>query len=138
MSSFVVDASVAVKWVVAERDSEAAVRLAEHDLLAPELLIVEAGNALWSKGRRGELSDVEAADRLEALLVMPVLLVPSPGLAARALDLALGIGLTVYDALYLALAQARGVPLVTADRRLLALAREGLADDGVAIGLDEI
>ena len=138
MSTFVVDASVAVKWVVAEADSDAATRLARHDLLAPELMLIEAGNALWSKARRGELSDTEAEERLEALVAMPVLLIPSSRLAGRALDLALRLGHTVYDGLYVALARVRGVPLVTADLRLTRTVRECLHEAGVVITLDEL
>ena len=53
----VVDASVAVKWLVEEEDSEAADRLLEqrHELFAPRLMASEVGNALWRKVRMGEL-----------------------------------------------------------------------------------
>ena len=43
----VVDASVAVKWVLPERDSAPAVALRGTDaLIAPSIVIAEIGNAL--------------------------------------------------------------------------------------------
>jgi predicted nucleic acid-binding protein len=45
----VVDASVAVKWVVPEADSERAELLLDHGLIAPDLLLP---NAPTSSGRR--------------------------------------------------------------------------------------
>ena len=57
--TFVVDASVAVKWLVNEQASEAAHRLlnSEERLVAPDFIVVEVGNVLWKKLRRGELTD---------------------------------------------------------------------------------
>ena len=49
----VVDASVALKWVIQEDGSEAAEALLRQEpLLAPDLLIVECANVLWVKTRR--------------------------------------------------------------------------------------
>jgi predicted nucleic acid-binding protein len=55
---FVVDASLVVKWFVPEVHSEAARRWLEasHDYIAPDLVFPEAGNAIWKKIRRRELS----------------------------------------------------------------------------------
>lgn len=56
----VVDASVAVKWLIEEPASELADRLLDddHDLLAPELLLAEVLNAAWRRQRQG---DIDAA-----------------------------------------------------------------------------
>lgn len=56
--SWVVDASVAVKWVIPEVLSDAAdrVRDGEDDILAPDLLLVEVANALWRKTTVKDLS----------------------------------------------------------------------------------
>ena len=58
----VVDASVAVKWLVAEEDSEAADRLLAggDDLHAPRLMASEIANALWRKARTGEIGQGQA------------------------------------------------------------------------------
>ena len=70
----VVDASVAVKWLVAEQDSPAAVRLIEagHELHAPRLLAAEVTNVLWRKARIGELERRDASPLTGAVPDMPV------------------------------------------------------------------
>jgi predicted nucleic acid-binding protein len=57
---FVIDASVAIKWVVDEPGTEQAVVLRRKRLFAPDLLIAVCANILWKKVRRRELSDAEA------------------------------------------------------------------------------
>lgn len=53
----VIDASVAVKWLVAEDNSVLARELAASgdDLHAPRLMACEVANALWRKARQGEI-----------------------------------------------------------------------------------
>ena len=117
MSAVIVDANVALKWVVTEEDSEAAAALASRDLAAPAILLGECANALWAKVRRRELSSAEALERLEALQTVPVELVPLDALAGEALGLAFQLDHPVYDCLYLALALQRDLLLITADGR---------------------
>jgi predicted nucleic acid-binding protein len=121
-AGYVVDASVALKWVVDEAGSERAVSLAGRPLAAPSLWIAECANALWAKARRGEISSDEARKGLRALLAAPVLLVPTEELVGAAMDFALELDVTVYDALYLAAASNLTATLVTDDRRLAAAA----------------
>jgi predicted nucleic acid-binding protein len=54
MTGYVVDASVAVKWLVTEALSDEAARLPDMELtlIAPELLFAEATNALWAMQAR--------------------------------------------------------------------------------------
>ena len=61
METIVVDASIAIKWVVAEEGTDTAVdlRLRFH-FAAPDLLIPECANILWKKVQRGELTRDEA------------------------------------------------------------------------------
>ena len=49
MTDLVIDASVAIKWVVAEPDSQTALALFRHRLFAPDLLVAECANALWEE-----------------------------------------------------------------------------------------
>ena len=70
----VVDASVAVKWVVAEEGSDAAERLLANgeDLYAPRLMASEIANALWRKARMGEIERGRAGVLVGAISEMPV------------------------------------------------------------------
>jgi predicted nucleic acid-binding protein len=120
MSVYVADASVAVKWYVPEIHSDEALRLLEpgNELHVPDLMQAEVGNILWKKARRGELTPSEARRMAGAILVAPLRVHATSSLLDGALDIALRTDRTVYDALYVALAVALDVGLVTADRRL--------------------
>jgi predicted nucleic acid-binding protein len=121
VSDLVVDASVAVKWLVPEPHADAAHRAltaAAYSLIAPDLIWPEVGNALWKKWRRGELTDDEPTRLLHDLGRAPVKIVASRVLADSAWMFALQYRRPFYDSLYLALASAVGCSLLTADRRL--------------------
>ena len=127
MSLYVVDASVAAKWFVPELHTEAALCLLDgaHELLAPDLLVAETGNIVWKKFRRGEITQAEGRRILKALKVAPVKLEPSGPLLEPAFEIASGVGRTVYDSLYLALAVLRECRMVTADRKFFDALRKG-------------
>ena len=115
----VVDTSVVIKWVVVEQDSGTALALVGGDIVAPDLLKAELANALWKKARRGEITDAHAAAAFEEVLaILPF--APSADLARRALAIGLEAGHPIYDCHFLALAEAIGAPLITADERLVA------------------
>jgi len=116
----IVDASVAVKWVVPEIGSDRAAKLAAYSLAAPDLLDAECANVLWVKVTRGEITEAEAFTRMDRLVTAPVDRVPCRELAAAALKLSIDLGHPAYDCLYLALAIRAAVPLVTADAKFLA------------------
>jgi predicted nucleic acid-binding protein len=122
--TLVIDASVALKWVVPEILSAHADRIlaGEHDLAAPDLLATEAANALWKKTLRSEISARDAREALDLLLHGGLTWHGTPGLLPRALDLARLSRHPVYDCVYLALAERLGAPLVTADASLLKVA----------------
>lgn len=120
-----VDASVAVKWVVDEDGSDAAWRLREgHTLLAPELLAIECTNILWKKARLGELTAEEASLACSVLAAAPIELRPMRFLTEGALSLGLQLGHPAYDCIYLVLALEERIPFATADRRLVQRVRE--------------
>lgn len=118
----VVDASVALKWVLDEPESEAAVALGDQELIAPVLWLAEAANALWRRARSGEISDDEAAAYFSELLKAPVASLPIEPHLEPALKLALEIGHPVYDCIYLALALHHRTHVVTADGRFASAA----------------
>ena len=116
---FVVDASVAVKWLVAEDDADIAEELANggHDLHAPRLMASEVANALWRKARTGEIERRAAGILLADVQDMPVRWGADEILSADAARLALAFDHPIYDCVYLALAHRIGATVVTADRR---------------------
>ena len=119
--SWVVDASIAVKWVIPEVLSEQADRVRDHpgDILAPDLLLVEVANALWRKTTAREISAREAEEAFDLVRRSGADLRPTPPLVPRAMDLARRLGHPVYDCVYLALAEREHATFVTADQRLL-------------------
>ena len=120
--SIVVDASVAVKWVISEADSAAADALfdLDQDLVAPDLWLIEAANVLWRLVRIGDISSAEAIARLDELSNAPLVSVACAPYLHRALQLGTELRHPVYDCVYLALAIAENTHLVTADRRFVA------------------
>jgi predicted nucleic acid-binding protein len=116
----VIDASVAIKWVVPEVGSDAASDLLGRELWAPSLWLAEAGSALLKKTRRGEITVDEARLRARDLADAPIEPIELPILLPNAMRLAGELGHPIYDCFYLAAALLRDTPLVTADRRLAA------------------
>jgi predicted nucleic acid-binding protein len=129
LTRVVVDASVAVKWLLPEAHSEAAARLlrGDQDLWAPDLIWAEIGNVLWKKWRLGELSPETGAALLEDFRRFPLSIQDSEPLLDQAWKIACELGRTFYDSLYLALAASQGCSLVTADRRLWNALQQGPA-----------
>jgi predicted nucleic acid-binding protein len=128
--SLVVDASVALKWVLGEPESERARALPGGEpLAAPDFLYLECANVLVQLARRGAMTSQDAADALEVISAAPVRRVPAGPHVHAAQRLALELGQTAYDSLYLAVALAEGAVLVTADDRFAraALARPAYA-----------
>jgi predicted nucleic acid-binding protein len=127
--SIVVDASVTLKWVLNEPGTQAALALFGHELIAPELWLTEAANALWRHVRLGEASAAEALARIDELANAPVASVSTEPFVRRSLEIALEIRHPVYDCLYLAVAEDRNTYVITDDRRLfMAASAAGFAD----------
>ncbi|MFM8552001.1 MAG: type II toxin-antitoxin system VapC family toxin [Nitrospiraceae bacterium] len=128
MTRYVVDASVAIKWFIPERLSEAAGRLHQgrHSLSVPAFFWLEIGNVLAKKIRRGELIGAEGDFILKELRRVPLQRHADERLFRPAYALAVQTQRSLYDCLYLALAEAVDGRLVTADRKFYAalIARE--------------
>ena len=125
----VLDASVAVRWVVEEAGSDEAAALLERDVawITPRLLLTEAASALRRKVADKTLAPAAAGQSLDALHQAiadgVIRLVDDERVIASALLLALSLQHKVPDCVYLALAEREGAGIATADDRLARLAR---------------
>ena len=125
----VVDTSAFIRLFIPDgplpNDFEGFLRGVERGLniaIAPELLLVEAANVLNKKNLTGELSESESNQLLSDILTVPIRLFPHRPIIVRAFELAREHNLTVYDMLYLALAEEHGAVIFTCDRKLLTIA----------------
>lgn len=116
----VVDANVALKWFVAQDDSDAADEVQSANLLlAPSMIVSEVTATLWRYVDRSQLTADAAREAVSVLPKFFSELVNDQALARRALDVALEVGYPPYDFFYLALAIDRDATVVTADKRLV-------------------
>ena len=126
MRRLVVDASVALRWLVPSHDAAPArvlVADAGVALHAPDLIWPEVGNALWKYGRAG-MDAARVLRRLRDFRALPLKITPTHELVDDALVIALELGHPVYDCIYLALAIRESARVVTADRRMLETVRD--------------
>ncbi len=139
--TLVIDASIAVKWVVEEDDTDRALDLRRnHRFAAPDLLTVECANILWKKVQRGELDAGEARLAANLLERSNIEFFSMRGLLAKATELAINLGHPAYDCMYICLATERSWRFVTADERLIRIldqkAPRGIAD--VCVTLEQL
>lgn len=113
----VADASVVVDLLIRPWGGAGALlaeRLIQHEpVCAPHLVDAEVGQCLRRFALRGEMSDARAGLLLEELTALPIFRYPHVGLLSRAFMFRSNV--TVYDGLYLALAESLGVPLLSGD-----------------------
>jgi predicted nucleic acid-binding protein len=118
VSALVIDSSIAVKWVIEEEGTKEALALRGQALAAPDLLIAECANILWKKVRCGELADREAEFAARLLARADIDLVAMRPYLEAAVRIAVALDHPAYDCVYIALAEAEGLPFVTADTSL--------------------
>lgn len=128
--TYVVDASTAVKWVIAEDFSDQADALLATSLRTARSIVVpahfpsEVTNAIYQRVRSTRedrhISEERARTALAEFVALPVVLHSSAGLYERAFAFARQHRLdATYDSLYVALAEMMAGELWTSDRRLL-------------------
>lgn len=120
----VIDASVALKWLVAEQDSDLALPWLESDhvLAAPSHVVGEVGEILCRRARK-HLIDREQVEGAFTFFRRNVLLIPLPDLLGLAAEISIATGVAFYDALYVAASDRHRTYVVTADLRLIRLVR---------------
>ncbi len=141
MKDYVVDASVAVQWLVDEENSTQALQLlyGEVRLIAPDLIFAEVANALWKMQRRREIEIEQMEKAINTLRFSPML---SPAsmqeLSTSAIRIAAEIDHAVYDCYYLALAVRSNCEVVTADKRFLNKVRSRAEFSGCIFHVSEV
>ncbi len=118
----VLDASVVVKWFSEEEYTKEAleirerVRRGEENAIVPDLLLYELSNAL-KYNPHFDADDIK--DALTSIFDMEIeIITPIPEIIHSAIRIAFEYDITVYDAIYVALAEETGLDFITADRRL--------------------
>jgi len=121
LTPVVVDASLVIKWLLPEPDSAAALecrrRWAAHHTVpvAPDFLLIEVHNAFWKKLLKGELTPDAPILAFVPTFGLEVNWFPFEPLLPQAWRLACQCQISVYDALYAALALQLNTALYTAD-----------------------
>jgi predicted nucleic acid-binding protein len=124
MSDVIVDSCVMAKWVLPEADSAQAMRLLTEviargeRLVALDIALVEAMNAVWGQRHRGLIPLEDARGFVRDLLGSPVHFQPAEGRLLPAFEIAVKYDRAIYDALFVALVQDLQLPGVTADEPL--------------------
>lgn len=117
----VVDASVAVDMLLGPGsqagDMLAAKFAAGGAVCAPHLVDAEVGQVIRRFTLSGSLSRTSALQMVADLSALPIRRFPNAVLVERAMELLDNV--TVYDGLYIALAEALDCPLLTGDRALM-------------------
>lgn len=116
----IIDASVAVKWLIEEAQSDLARGLLDRaDLSAPSLLFPEVANALWKSVMRGQTDPMAPLREQMEDLSKAVTTVDESHVMPRALELAILFKHSVYHCVYLALAERLNDDMVTADDKFV-------------------
>jgi predicted nucleic acid-binding protein len=134
--ALVVDASIGIKLFVLEDGSEKVDSLFQSltldppsNLFVPDLFYVECANILWKYVQRFSYPAESARQDIADLQMLALHSLPTAALIADALELALELDVTAYDACYAALARRLELPLVTADTLLA----QKLANTGITV-----
>jgi len=127
LTTVVLDASVAVKWVLPPSSEDLvpeAVDLLrryvveEIRFVVPDIFWADFGNVAWKAVRLGRWTSDEAGTALRDLTERNFPTIPSKDLLAAAFTLANAFQRSLYDSLYIALALANNCEMITADEKL--------------------
>jgi len=127
LTSFVLDASVAAKWMLPAKGEllrpEAfrlldAYEAGDVNLIVPDIFWAECGNILWKAVRQRRLEQSAAELAMQTLMQRDLPTSPSKMLLQQAVMMAFDFGRSVYDCLYVTLAARSKKQLITADERL--------------------
>src|SRR5262245_38726428 len=115
---YVLDASVAICWVIPRSLSPKAIRLRDeyrqniHELLAPAIFIDEVAGALTKAERQKDIAVGQAVPLYAKVMNHPPVLIAHAPLIARAIDISSRTRSGYYDCLYMALAEQEGCEMI--------------------------
>lgn len=127
MTTFVIDASVAVKWFLppsSEQYADNAFALLKRYVagqvrfVVPDLFWAEVGNVCWELARQGRWSQKDAQAAVSGLKKRNFPTVSTLPLLEDAFAIAIAFDRSVYDSLYIALALTTKSEFITSDERL--------------------
>ena len=119
--TLIVDASVAVKWFLNEENSDKASKIKDEHIsgkiviIVPDLFFLEVINTLRYKKLNPKKILYTNKSLWEFQLSIHKI---DYFLMEKIIDIAIKNNISVYDAVYVAISQLYGVPLVTADKKL--------------------
>jgi predicted nucleic acid-binding protein len=122
--TYVLDCSLAAKWILPEPDRALALRLfdryasGEIALIAPDLLLAEFASVLAKRRRRKQISAEQAVEAFRWMTRCTPKLYDTRPRLGNALQLSLQFQMSLWDCVYVALAMEHDCAFLTADRRL--------------------
>ncbi len=116
----VIDSSVFASVIVKDEFYEECKEYLLEDKATVDIAFAEAGNVLWKHVRMGRIAKEEVEKRVNLLkaLIRSSKVYGSDELLLNSMRLAVNLGITLYDALFLSLAIQLDTRLVTTDRKL--------------------
>lgn len=130
MNGIVPDASVVLKWYLLDEEfGKQAISLlsgyatGELSIVAPTLLQYEVLNGLLIAQKRGRIEEKKILRAVEGFFDLDIPLKSIAPLYGRIWRYCKRLGVTVYDASYLAVAEHEGLPFITGDLRLYKLVK---------------
>ncbi len=118
----VIDSSALVKYLSLEEGWEAVLKHLEEGCVTLELALKEVANALWKKALVKEIS-LEASQEVFRRMLKVVRVVGQAKLLEKAFEIAVQNHITIYDSLFIALAESKKAALVTSDGKQAEVAK---------------
>ena len=136
LTNIILDSSVIAKWFFpSEEDSRIALKLKslflskEISISVPVLIYYEVNNLIRSAVKSLRINEKLAKEAYLGFLELDLITYSSKKLMELALEKAIALDVSSYDASYLALAEYLKIPLITADQKLIDKAKTDLVQD---------
>jgi predicted nucleic acid-binding protein len=120
----VIDASIAVKWFVNEKDSDKALQLRSSylngvvELVAPNLILYEVADALRFHPHY-DFTEANLFDSIDTLRDMQIAVAPTTDTWLKAFSISISENLSIFDAVYVAMSEVLNARLITSDKELV-------------------